>query len=146
MRVKAEDWKNAAISASNLSELELTLGEVAGAVGDAAQSVTYADRSGDAGERMVNRTTHADALHQAGRRAEAETRFREAEQMQKDDQPDYPLLYSLRGFQYCDLLLAAPERAANVRAWLDGHGAVVVETFADGDVLFALPPRVAPGA
>ena len=46
--VKQENWKNAAISASNLSELELTLGEVAGAVGDAEQSVIYADRSGDA--------------------------------------------------------------------------------------------------
>ena len=39
MDVKQEDWKNAAIRASNLSELELTLGEVAGAVGDAEQSV-----------------------------------------------------------------------------------------------------------
>ena len=101
-----------AIRASNLSELELTLGEVAGAVGDAEQSVTYADRSGDAFQRMALRTTHADALHQAGRRAEAETRFREAEQMQKEDAPDYPLLYSVRGFRYCDLLLAVPERAA----------------------------------
>ena len=55
---------------------------------------------------------HADALHQAGRRAEAETRFREAEQMQAERQPDYPLLYSLQGFQYCDLLLATSERAA----------------------------------
>ncbi len=81
-------------------------------MGDAEQSVTYADRSGDAEERMVNRTTHADALHQAGRRAEAETRFREAEQMQAESQPGYPLLYSLQGFKYCDLLLAAPERAA----------------------------------
>ena len=100
------------IAASNLSELELTLGEVAGAVGDAEQSVTYADRSGDAFQRMSNRTTHADALHQAGRRAEAEARFREAEQMQAESQPDYPLLYSLPGFRYCDLLLAAAERAA----------------------------------
>ena len=58
------------------------------------------------------RTTHADALHQAGRRAEAETRFREAEQMQEKSQPDYPLLYSLQGFKYCDLLLADAERAA----------------------------------
>ena len=112
MRVKQEDWKNAAISASNLSELELTLGEVAGAVGDAEQSVTYADRSGDAFQRMATRTTHADALHQAGRRAEAEARFREAEQMQAERQPDYPLLYSLQGFQYCDLLLTEAERAA----------------------------------
>src|SRR5206468_7193431 len=43
---------------------------------------------------------------------DAEICFCEAEQMQKESQPYYPLLYSLRGFQYCDLLLAAPERAA----------------------------------
>lgn len=110
--LKYQEWEKAAATASNLSELELTLGEVAGAVRDAEQSVTYADRSGDAFQRMGRRTTHADALHQAGRRGEAETRFREAEQMQAERQPDYPLLYSAQGFQYCDLLLAAPERAA----------------------------------
>ncbi len=81
-------------------------------MGDAEQSVTYADRSGDAFQRMSKRTTHADALHQAGRRAEAETRFREAERMQAERQPDYPLLYSLQGFRYGDLLLAASEHAA----------------------------------
>ncbi len=112
MGVKQENWKGAAIRASNLSELELTLGEVAGAVGDAEQSVTYADRSGDAFGRMAWGATHADALHQAGRRAEAEARFREAEQMQAERQPAYPLLYSLRGFQYCDLLLTEAEREA----------------------------------
>jgi tetratricopeptide (TPR) repeat protein len=112
MDVKVEQWKGAAISYSNLSELELTLGEVAGAVADAEQSVTYADRSGDSGMRMIMRTTHASALHEAGRRAEAEARFREAEQMQTDLQPAFPLLYSLRGFQYCDQLLAAAERTA----------------------------------
>jgi hypothetical protein len=32
--------------------------------------------------------------------------------MQKEQRPSCPLLYSLRGFQYCDLLLVAPERAA----------------------------------
>jgi tetratricopeptide (TPR) repeat protein len=110
--VRQQDWQNAAARASNLSQLELTLGKVAGAVGDAEQSVTYADRSGDAFQRMGKRTTLADALHQAGRRAEAETRFRESEQMQTERQPDYPLLYSWQGFAYCDLLLAAPERAA----------------------------------
>jgi tetratricopeptide (TPR) repeat protein len=109
---KREDWKNAASGATNLSELELALGEVAGAVEDAKQSVTYADRSGDAFERSAERTAHADALHQVGRRVEAERRFREAEQMQKEWQPGYPLLYSQQGFIYCDLLLAAPERAA----------------------------------
>ncbi len=112
MRIKQEVWNSAARIAGNLSQLELTLGEVAGAVGEAERSVTYADRSGDAFSRMCNRTTHADALHQAGRRAEAEARFREAEQMQAERQPAYPLLYSLQGFRYCDLLLADAERAA----------------------------------
>jgi len=111
-RVTQESWTNAARTAGSVSELELTLGEVAGALGDAEQSVTYADRSGDAFLRMAFRATHADALHQAGRRAEAEQRFREAEQMQQERQPDYPLLYSLPSFNYCNLLLAAPERAA----------------------------------
>jgi len=32
--------------------------------------------------------------------------------MQAERQPDYPLLYSLQGFNYCDLLLAEAERAA----------------------------------
>ncbi len=112
MGVKQENWQNAGVLAGNLSELELKLGVVAGAVGDAEQSVTYADRSGDANWPSLSRTTHADALHQAGRRAEAEARFREAEQTQAESQPDYPMLYSLQGFQYCDLLLAAPERAS----------------------------------
>jgi hypothetical protein len=38
--------------------------------------------------------------------------FHNAEQMQADWQPEYPLLYSLGSFRYCDLLLAAAERAA----------------------------------
>jgi hypothetical protein len=113
IELKRGDFKNAAIRTSNLSELELTLGEISGAVADAEESVTYADRSGDAFQRMVNRCTSANALHQAGRRAEAETRFHEAKQIQAERQPNYPLLYSLQGFHYCDLLLAAPERAAS---------------------------------
>lgn len=112
MRVKQEDWRNAAQSATNLSELELTLGLVDAAARDAAQSVEYADRSGDAFHRMSKRTTHADALHQAGRRAESETLFREAEQIKAEWQPEYPLLYSLSGFRYCDLLLSQAEREA----------------------------------
>jgi tetratricopeptide (TPR) repeat protein len=110
MRIKQESWKNAAITASNLSELELTLGKVAEAVRDAEQSVTHADRSGDAFWRICARTVHADALHQAGRRFEAEERFSEAEQMQANRQSHYPLLYSLQGFSYCDLLLSVAER------------------------------------
>lgn len=43
-RVLKKRWRNAAQSESELSNLELALGEVAGAVEDAEQSATYADR------------------------------------------------------------------------------------------------------
>ena len=112
MGVAQANWKQAAIRAGNLSELELTLGDVAAAVSDAEQSVVFADRSGDAFQRMSKRTTLADALHHAGGREEALARFREAEAMQAGWQPEYPMLYSLPGFRYCDLLLAGAERAA----------------------------------
>jgi tetratricopeptide (TPR) repeat protein len=111
MDVKAERLNGAATSYSNLSELELTLGELIGAVADAQHSVVYAERSGDSFLREATRTTLADALHQAGRRAEAETRFREAEAILIERQPK-ALLYGVSGFEFCDLFLATSERAA----------------------------------
>ena len=102
---KMQDPKEIAIAASNLSELLLTLGDVKEAVAAARQSVTYADQSGDENWKYASRTTLADALHQAGELKEAEQWFREAEEMQKKRQPEYPFLYSVRGYKFCDLLL-----------------------------------------
>jgi hypothetical protein len=110
--ITAKEWRGAAMSSKNLSELTLILGNVASAVQDAEKSVTYADRCDDTFIQVVSRTTHADALHHAARRDEAENRFREAEKIQADRQPDYPTLYSIQGFRYCNLLLFTPERAA----------------------------------
>lgn len=112
MRIEEKDWGNAAWSANNLSELELTLGHVSAAVTSGAQSVDFADRSGDAFHRMSKRTAHADALHHAGRRDEARQLFAEAEDLQAERQPYYPRLYALQGFRYCDLLLSEAERQA----------------------------------
>jgi len=70
------------------------------------------------------RTTQADTLHQPGRVSEAQTLFQEAERIQKDWQPMYSLLYSLQGYQYCDLLLAQGDhqgvinRATQTLAWV----------------------------
>jgi len=110
--VAVEAWKSAATRAGNLSELDLTLGDVTSAARHAEQSVQHADRSEDADQMMVLRTTHSDVLHQAGGAAEADERFREAETLQRERRPTTPLLYSLQGFQFCDLLLAGMERAA----------------------------------
>ena len=84
---------------------------MADAAADAGRAVGFADRSGDAFQRLVGRSARADALHQGGRRVEAEALFREAERMQAEHYPGHPLLFSMRGFQYCDLLLGTAERA-----------------------------------
>ncbi len=123
MLVKQEDWKQAAAQASNLSELMLTLGDVHEAVEAARQSVSHADRSGDAFYKESFRTTLADALHQSGQLKEAEKWFREAEDMHKKRQPRFPFLYSLQGYQFCDLLLGQGhyqevlERAEKLLEW-----------------------------
>ncbi len=99
---------------------------MARAVAAGEESVEFADKSGDGFMRMGMRTTLADALHQAGRREDAALAFREAEAMQAEQQPSYPRLYSLQGYQYCDLLLGRPGPGA----W-SGLDRVAVE---DGDV------------
>ena len=125
MSVAHDDWNAAARSASNLSELALTLGQIEGdgpasAIRDAAQSVVYADHSGDVFLCMINRATYGDALYQAGRRVDAQSLFQEAEARQAEYQPECPLLYSLRGFRYADLLLAEVERGAWRIDWRSG--------------------------
>jgi len=124
------NWQEAAGNASNLAQLLQTLGRLlddpgtanTGAVTTAAQSVAYADKSGDAFSRMTFRTTHADALLAAGAWAQSFTRFAEAETLQRERQPNLPLLYTLAGFQWCDLKLAqgrADEVAARATVALD---------------------------
>jgi tetratricopeptide (TPR) repeat protein len=124
-RVRDEEWENAAIAASDLSELTLRLGNVAEAVADAQACVEYADKSGDQFRRAATRTTLADALHQAGNCDKALELFREAETIQVQARPKLPLLYSLMGFQYCDLLLDKAERAA----WLGAVDAELAESY-----------------
>ncbi|HVG06270.1 MAG TPA: TIR domain-containing protein [Thermoanaerobaculia bacterium] len=109
MVVAREDWKNASIQACNLSELTLTLGEVERAVAFGKESIDLADRSQDVLELLVTRASLADALHQAGRWDESAEVFREAETLQEEDHPQYPRLYSVPGYRYCDLLLSSGE-------------------------------------
>jgi hypothetical protein len=112
MDVAESKWKGAAISYGNLSELEVTLGRLGEAVADGRRAIDFAVRSGDACREIINRTTTADPLHQAGKRAEAGALFTEAERMQAENQLQLPRLYSLQGFRYADWLLAPAERAA----------------------------------
>jgi tetratricopeptide (TPR) repeat protein len=110
--VQTKNSMRAATVASMLSELEVSLGRLTDALADAGQSITHADQSGDAFWRTASRTNAAVALYQSGRRAEAGTRFAEAEQIQKASRPQFDVLYWVQGFRYCEWLLAPAERAA----------------------------------
>ena len=81
----------------DLSELELILGEVSAAIRDGETAVDHADKSGETVWSMASRGgRHGNALHQLGRRAEAEERFVAAEAMMAEHWPESPLLYSLQ--------------------------------------------------
>lgn len=104
--VARNDWKNAAILAGNVSELLLTLGRIRQAVDYAKQSVEFADRSGDVFQRISKRVKLANALHQANHYSDAQARFQEAERIQKEPRPRWPLLFSTSTYPCCELLLA----------------------------------------
>jgi hypothetical protein len=112
--VKSEDRKNGAVGYSNLSQLLLTVGHLLAAVASGRQSVDLADRSGSDFQRMASRATLADALHQSGDLVEAMRLFVEAERLQTESRSD-PMLYSLAGYQYCDLLLGQGQTAEVLR-------------------------------
>jgi tetratricopeptide (TPR) repeat protein len=129
--VTAKDWVNAATGYNNLSEIHLTLGNVLEAVAAAGHSVDLADRSGEWTQSMRRRTTLADALHQSGDLAEAKRLFEEAERLQAEGQPEYPILYSVQGCQYCNLLLGQGEatevlsRASQTLPWGERYGSLL---------------------
>jgi len=106
MYIKQKNWKYSAITAINLNELLLTLGEVKEAEKYAKQSVKVADQSGHGFSMNTGRTRLADVYHQVGRIKNAEELFIEAEDMQKKREPQYPYLYSLSGFLYSNLLIS----------------------------------------
>ena len=107
--IAQEDWRNSARVASSLSELYLTLGNLASALDYAKQGVEYAGRYDGAFERISSKSILADALHQAGHQSEAEAAFVEAEEVQKERNLKQTILDSLGGFGYCDLLLSQRE-------------------------------------
>lgn len=119
----AEHWVNASNAASNLSQIELLIGEVTAAVATANKSVVHADRSGDEFIQEMAYATHAYALHAAGQGEKAERMFAHAERLRQKLQPEYSLLYGVKGYWYCDLFLSrgnyttARDRANQTLEW-----------------------------
>jgi tetratricopeptide (TPR) repeat protein len=141
MAVSLKDWRRAAYCAYDLSEVALLLGRTDQGEDFARKSMEYADlvpadsyreaiigypehdtRESSLREderqlsRIVSRYDLANVLLQQDRRGEAMRYFKEAEDIQQKKDENRPLLWSLAGFRYCDLLLSYFERAA-WQAW-----------------------------
>lgn len=99
-------WGNAAIVASNLSALYLTLGNLTKSTVFAQSGLELTNKTSNDFQRMSKRTALANALHQSGQYADALAAFNEAEHTHKNQEPHRPYLYSLPGFRFCDLLLS----------------------------------------
>ncbi|MEL6741763.1 MAG: hypothetical protein AAFP26_14000, partial [Planctomycetota bacterium] len=102
MRIAQEKWPNAAIAGGELAGTLLTLGRVDEAVETAEAAVRHADHSRDDEQPELRRSDLAAALTAAGNLDRAAALFAEAEAIDQNA----PQLYSLRGYQYGDLLLA----------------------------------------
>ena len=111
-RKPREDWWSLALRECRLSEIELELGEVADAVAAAERAASSVQAVNNWKLRRICTVILAAALHQAGHRGAAQTRFERAESLQKRHQSRILGLYSSAGFHYCELLLDEPERAA----------------------------------
>lgn len=123
MDVEDSSWENASINASHISQSELLVGQVSAAVATAVTAVSYADQAKRPFQVIVSRTAHAAALHAAGKREDAEYQFLDAEKRQRQWQPAFPVLYSVQGYRYYDLLIGrgyweiVRERARQNLSW-----------------------------
>ena len=106
MEEAGQDWANAAISASNLSETELLIGDIVAAMATAKKVVALADRAGNIPQILGYRTALPDVLHAAGEWGKAADLFADVERRQREVRPGHPFLYSLQGYRYCDSLLS----------------------------------------
>jgi tetratricopeptide (TPR) repeat protein len=113
--LRTEDWENAARCCINLSELHVALGSLPEAVAAARQAVDFSDRGRDEVMRSIALTNHAGALHQCGEVTEAVLLFAEAGRLQAEREPTHPILYSLSGYQHCDVLLGQGQAAEVLR-------------------------------
>ncbi|MBF0463323.1 MAG: hypothetical protein HQL87_18325 [Magnetococcales bacterium] len=106
LRIQAQAWENAAITASNMGELSLLCTDLPQSIAFATLAVDLVDATGDAAYAIDFRTLCAEALHQAGGWEQAEALFHAAETRQGQRQPAFPLLHAVQGYRYNELLLA----------------------------------------
>lgn len=112
LRLFAEQGRHdaAANAASNLSQVALSAGDVRQAIAFAQECAEFAQKSGDMFEQRRALCEMAAALFKLGQEEDAEALFSKSEEMEKrrgqQSGQEILYLYSISGFNYCDLLLS----------------------------------------
>ena len=106
IRVSTNNYSGAAVTASGLSKLLLTLGSISEAVAKASESVSYAERTADAKQNLPRRIPLGRALLASGEMKRAEQVFERAKVLQaRLERKGSIKPNSQSGHDYCDLLL-----------------------------------------
>lgn len=135
MRIKLNDIANAGRALSYLSEKLYLLGELDDAQSTAQKGVGISDQSGSKFEMLFSRTALAEILFAKGHYKEAGKYYLEAEALQRQHEPSFPLLYSQRGYRYCEFLLAmsrwpeALRHAEQILGWRDSSDSLFMVAF-----------------
>lgn len=105
--VTIKEWSGAALVGHGLALLQVLVGDISNAIINANLAVEYANRAAQHFQIYSRLSGLAYSLHVSGKHAEARRLFVDAERRQKKHDKKHPLLFSQRGYQYCDFLLAA---------------------------------------
>lgn len=116
-----QNWGNAAVSARNLVDLHLLIGQLDEAENMAKKAMTYANQTNTNPlfSQMASHAKLAAVLHRQGKLSDALEQFAAAEKLQAKRQPELPQLYSSWGAQYCNLLLDMATAAETQEAILN---------------------------
>jgi tetratricopeptide (TPR) repeat protein len=110
---KQAHWTRAARAALTLSEVYRARGDLTTALDFAEKSVAYVRHPGvPAKVQVLSHTFLGFALYWVGQFEAARATFQTAEQVQQSANPARPLLHSVLGYMYCELLLDELESRA----------------------------------
>lgn len=110
--VALKGWHGATTATINMAELTSQLGDLPTARTWSESSLQYAQRSGIPTDVENAKSTIAHVLHLMGDTVRPHVHFQEAESILFNNEPDAVFLYSLKGFNYGELLLNDAERLA----------------------------------
>ncbi|RVU84285.1 helix-turn-helix domain-containing protein [Leucothrix sargassi] len=110
-------WEAAATYSEDLCQLQITLGNLSGAMETAKLGMDYADNSNDTFKRAVSRAVYARTLHQQGDVDGAFAHYQVCKDIQKEGGLEAPYLDAVWG--YVELLIEQDQLDAATQSTLD---------------------------